>query len=192
MRPATVLLAIILWVLALPSVAGEIPGWHLSGSSPNEYSISLDRTIAYDGTTSGLLASSIQVPTGFGTLMQEAHGDLLKGRRVRLTAYVRSEGVKDRAGLWFRVDGTGDAPLAIDNMRDRPIKGDSDWTPYSIVLDVPKDATAIAYGVFLTGPGKLWLDSISWDVVTNLKPPTSSDPPAPTLPQMPFNLGFED
>jgi hypothetical protein len=39
----------------------------------------------------------------------------------------------------------------FDNMDDRPIKGDSEWQQYAVVLDVPSEATALAYGILLSG-----------------------------------------
>lgn len=190
MTPAVVLLVLILGTLAQPAAAHDIDGWHLAGSNRTDYSITLDGVAPHSGAASALLSSSAEAPTGFGTLMQETRGDDLMGHRVRFTAYVKSKGVKEWAGLWMRVDGTDNARLAFDNMQDRPIKGDSAWAPYSIVLDVAKDATTIAFGVLLKGPGKVWLDSAMFEAVADTEPTTALAPP-PTLPPMPINLDFE-
>ena len=49
------------------------------------------------------------------------------GTRLRLTAYVKTQGVDDWAALWMRVDSADEAkPLAFDNMADRPINGTTD------------------------------------------------------------------
>jgi hypothetical protein len=50
-------------------------------------------------------------------------------------------------------------------MQDRPIKGSHDWTQYSIVLDVGNNATAIAFGILMSGPGAVWIDDLALDPV---------------------------
>ena len=61
---------------------------------------------------------------------------------------------KDGGGhLWLRVDGPEpDATLQFDNLDNRPVKGTTDWQEYSLVLDVPANASALAYGFFIGGP----------------------------------------
>ncbi|KAB2352595.1 hypothetical protein [Actinomadura rudentiformis] len=43
--------------------------------------------------------------------------------------------------------------LAFDNMGDRPVRGTADWQRYEVVLDVPRAAVNVAYGVLLVGAG---------------------------------------
>ena len=50
-------------------------------------------------------------------------------------------------------------------MQNRPIKGTSDWTRYEIVLDVPQNAAAIAFGIRLRGKGQVWLDDVQFAIV---------------------------
>ena len=187
--PSIALAALALCAVALPS-ASELPeDWFLAGSNPQDYVVSTDRSAAHGGGACALLASKSDNPKGFGTLMQTTQAGSLRGKRLRLTAYVRSQGVKEWAGLWLRMDGSNPPPLSFDNMHDRPIKGDSIWQPYSIVLDVPQEATAVAFGVLLHGAGKVWLDSAGFDIVDESVPTTGV--PAPRLPLAPSNLDFE-
>jgi hypothetical protein len=87
------------------------------------------------------------------------------------------------------VDGR-ESSLSFDNMQDRPIKGDSDWRAYSIVLDVPEQATGIAYGVLLAGAGSVWMDGASFEVVDQTVPTTGTGRGTrPTA--VPTNLDFE-
>ncbi len=130
------------------------------GTGPNKknvYSIkSVDSTIGKEG---------------FGTYMKwRVPGEYLK-KRVRVTAYMRSADIKNWAGLWFRIDGNGkDAEgnsktLGFDNMQDRPVKGNTDWKKYDVVLDVPEDTRGIAYGVLLSGTGQVWFEELTLEVV---------------------------
>ena len=190
MRSVYGLLAILALCAVAQVSASEPPkDWVLAGSNPQDYSVGADRSNAHSGRASALLASKSDAAKGFGTLLQMVQAGSFQGKRLKFTAYVRSKGVRDWAGLWLRVDGAGSSQLAFDNMHDRPIRGDSDWQPYSIVLDVPKEATAIAFGILLSGPGEVWIDTGTLETVDKTVPTTGT--PAPQMPQVPSNLDFE-
>ena len=123
--------------------------------------------------------------------MQTAQPGSYGGKRMKYSAYVRTSGVENWAGLWLRVDGPdGQQPVAFDNMHDRPIKADTDWMPYSVVLDVPTGATALAYGVLLVGPGHVWIDDAKIELVDARAPTTGNAHQG--APATPANLDFED
>jgi hypothetical protein len=96
------------------------------------------------------------------------------GNRVKMTAWIKSEGVEDWAGMWLRVDGESKSATAFDNMGDRPIKGTTEWTQYSIVLNVHPKATNIAYGVLVSDAGTVWIDDVQFELVGEKEPTTGS------------------
>ncbi len=91
------------------------------------------------------------------------------------------------------------AALAFDNMKDRPIKGTTEWRKYEVVLDVPEEAEDIFFGFLLHGTGRAWVDDITFDVVgrdvattdLRLEPQINDEGPSPDLPKEPRNLDFE-
>jgi hypothetical protein len=111
------------------------------------------------------------------------------GKRVRLSGYVKAEGVEGWSGLWMRVDKEHEM-LEFDNMQDRPIKGTSDWRTYDVVLDVPQGATGIAFGILLCGPGRVWLSGTKFEVVSDATKTTGSGSAA--RPAAPVNLDFSE
>jgi hypothetical protein len=139
-------------------------GWIKAGSHPADYDMGNDPTTAFTGTSSGYIKSSKPEPQGFGTYMQMIDATDYRGKRVRLSAQVKAQSVADWAGVWMRVDAPSGAS-AFDNMQDRPIKGAQDWTNHTIVLDVGTNATAIAFGVLLSGKGSVWIDDIELEAV---------------------------
>lgn len=166
-------------------------GWILSGSHPHAYEIGVDPTQAHNGKQSGFLASLTDAPVeGFATLMQMFKSDKFRGQRLRLSGYVKTENVGQWAGMWMRVDGRDQEVLQFDNMQNRPLTGTLPWTHCQIVLDVPADSTAIAFGVLLGGSGRVWMDSLQFDAVDRSVPVTNLDA-EPELPEEPMNLGFE-
>lgn len=124
---------------------------------------------------------------GFVTAMQQLAADGYRGKRVRLSAKVRGDAVKNWAGLWMRVDGDKGVVLAFDNMKSRPLKGTFDWQGASVVLDVAPEATALAFGVLQDGDGatlagQLAIEIVGTDVATtNMTHTMSKAPPNLTL-----------
>ena len=169
--------------------AAAVPfGWLLAGSNPDNYETGVDPQASYHGSPSAYLKAKQSTVEGFGTLMQDFSAGQYAGKRVRLRASIKAEEVADWAGLWMRVD-KGSAVLSFDNMVDRPIKGTTGWRNYEVVLDVPQDATGIAFGILLNESGSVWLNNVQFDGV-GVDVPTTAKAPA-RLPEGPTNLNFE-
>jgi hypothetical protein len=91
--------------------------------------------------------------------------------------------------MWLRVDSKfAKKYLSFDNMKDRPIKGDTDWTKYEIVLNVPLESSTLNYGVLFNGTGKVWFDQLSIEIVGNI----DADYKSTSLPDKPTNIDFEE
>ncbi|WP_437809207.1 hypothetical protein [Sorangium sp. So ce1078] len=166
-------------------------GWSLAGSETEAYAVGVDSKVKRSGKAAAFLRSVRDPGDEFGTLMQSISANELRGKRVRLQAWVKSDDVKGWAGLWMRVDGRHSNTLAFDNMSDRAIKGTTDWTQYQVVLDVGNAAESISFGTLLTRTGSLWIDDVELSPVPTTVPTTELSL-ARTLPERPVNLGFED
>ena len=169
--------AIVLTVASSFTLQAAAPrGWLLAGNKPANYDTGIDSQVKYQDADSAYLKSKADVADsdkGFGTLMQSFRATQYLGKRVRVSGFIKSEGVQEWSGLWMRVDRDSTV-VGFDNMQDRPIKGTNDWRRYEVVLDVPKDATGIAFGVLLSGSGTVWLNSTSFEVVDTSVPTTGS------------------
>lgn len=163
-------------------------GWFMAGSKPANYQTGVDQAMTANGLPSAFLKSAVPDTGGFGTLMQEISASEYAGKRVRLRAWVRSQDVSDSAGMWMRVD-KGQTSVAFDNMQNRPIKGSLSWETYDVVLDVPQDATGIAFGILLSGAGEVWMNNVTFEAVGNDVPTTSS---SPGQANWPANLNFTE
>jgi hypothetical protein len=174
--------------LSLAANAAAPEGWIVAGSTPADYEFGTD-TSAGDGSKAAFIkGKSSAAATGFGTLMQTVAADDYRGGRWKLTARMRTEDAM-RAQLWMRVDGPDRKPQSFDNMNNRPVTGDSAWKTYEIVLDVPSDGFAIAFGVLLSGPGTVWVDDFKFERVPNTTPVTSPSV-GQGQPRSPVNLDF--
>jgi hypothetical protein len=184
------------------SLQAQVPsGWHFAGSRPQEYDCSVDLATPYNGLPSTYIKSKPGVTTtGFGSMMQEFSPTPYLGKRIRLSANLKSEGVTSWGGLWMRVDDANHqrngypSSLAFDNMhdglKDRSVKGTTGWQNYSVVLDVPTEATGIYIGYLLDGPGALWMSGVKVEVVGPEVPVTGRTMNAPPS-NGPVNLNLE-
>ena len=170
-------------------------GWFKAGSKPKSYKMGIDKGAGKDGRNAATIKSKSGKIDGFGTLMQFSLPDKYRGKRVRMTGFLKTDKVSDWAGLWFRVDKKGFGSIAFDNMKngttDRSVKGTTEWTKYEIVLDVSQEATGLAYGALLSGTGQIWFDDINFEMVSDSIPVTGIEKQNLKKSNDPVNLDFE-
>ncbi|MDQ2811469.1 MAG: hypothetical protein M3Z75_06195 [Actinomycetota bacterium] len=156
--------------------------WQITGSPARDYEMGLLTGISYEGNRVAQLRfrSAISEPVGFGAVMQSITATRYRGGRVRFSSLARACEVSDWAGLWLRVDGLN-GTLIIDNMQDRPLRGSTDWTEASIVLDVPEKATTLHFGALLSGAGAIDLARPRFEDVGEAVPVTVTATVVPLL-----------
>lgn len=170
----------------------SIKGWMLSGSNPNNYQMGIDHNIVHGGKASGYLQSTtVMEKDEFATMMQQFKADNYRGKRIKLSCFVKSKDVQQFAGMWMRIDNQSGDVLQFDNMSNRPIVGTQEWNYCSIVLNVPKESASISFGVLIQGKGKVWVDQFAFNEVTDDTKTTNLE----LFPEMldePTNLAFEE
>lgn len=170
----------------------KVKGWFLSGSNPYSYEMGIDHKTVHHGKASGYLKSkTVLDSTEFATMMQSFKADKFIGKRIRLSSFIRTENVETYAGMWMRVDDKMEDVLQFDNMSNRPIKGNTNWNRYSIVLDVPDNSAVISFGVILAGQGSVWADQFTFEEVDKSIPTTNLEIRGELLDE-PVNLSFEE
>src|SRR6478752_944624 len=183
--------------VAMTLFSFDLPaGWFKAGSEPKSYEMGIESGAGLDGKNAATIKSKSSKIKGFGTLMQDCLPDNYLGKRVRMTGLVKSANVEDWAGLWFRVDEKDSKKsISFDNMhdgkKDRSITGTTEWTKYEIVLDVPLNASNLAYGALLVGKGQIWFDNIKFEVVDNSVPTTGKGKEQLMPIKEPMNLDFD-
>lgn len=97
---------------------------------------------------------------GFGNIMSSLDANMYRGKKIKYKAWVKmAKGSSGTGHLWFRVDKVDNTPGFFDNMGARPIIK-ADWHSYEIVGSVDQLATKLAFGCFLQGKGKLFIDQV--------------------------------
>jgi RNA polymerase sigma factor (sigma-70 family) len=196
-RPAAAVAAPESVALRLP-VDNTLPeGWGGGSSQPGQYEIGQDQTVFRGGKASGVIKATADAPQGFGTLTQTCKADDYRGKRLRLSGYVKVKDADAGAGLWLRVD-SANKTQAFDNMQGRSVKDTADWAKYEIVVDVPADAAYLTFGMLLNGKGAAWVDDLKFETVgddvktTNtLEQPIDIPQQEFQAPAKPVNLDFE-
>jgi erythromycin esterase len=147
-------------------------GWGGGSAHAGAYESGIDRKVFHGGKASAFVRMNGAGRDDFGTLAQVIQAEPYRGRRVRLSAYLKTQDAVDGAGLWMRIDGKG-AVLAFDNMDPRRVRGTKDWQKAEVVLDVSEKAQAIAFGLLLVGSGKVWIDDVRIEAVGKDVPSTN-------------------
>ena len=184
------------------SAADRIPkGWSKDGTRPHIYEVGLDAFVKHSDKASAYIKLAGPDAVGFCTLMQSFKANGYHGKRVRMSAWVRTENA-DSAQLWLRLD-SANGIAGFDNMNNRQVRGTVDWKKYELVLDVPTNTVKIAFGALLAGNGQAWVDDFVFEVVgkdtptTNMLPPEQMKegderPESDNYPAQPLNLNFEE
>jgi C-terminal processing protease CtpA/Prc len=106
-------------------------------------------------------AQAVETGPGFGSLGQNLDAAPHRGRQIRLEAALKTDvrGTGNQAQLWLRVDRPDGQRGFFDNMIDRPVTATT-WGTYGIEGYIADDAERIAFGAFLFGEGRAWLDAV--------------------------------
>jgi hypothetical protein len=184
---------------AILAAVGSVPnGWAIAENG-NAMEVTRDCDEAHGGKCSLRLASD--GGPGWGAVAQRLSAAEYAGRRIVLSGWLRTERAEGAAQFWLRVDA-GARVVAFDNMADRPVSGTEPWTQYRLAVDVPHDASVVAFGVLLRGSGRAWADDLEL-AIGDEREVASTDMLRPEemvrhlsrepagLPRLPANLGFE-
>lgn len=194
-RLSAVLCALVTVLAVHLTAAADLPaGWFKDGKAPRLFRAGVDTEVSRNGGTSAYLRSWTASPPVFGTLMQQVDAERYRGKRLRLTGWLKTEEVDHEdgwAGLWMRVESPAGRSISYDNTEEEPVRETSeDWVQCTIVLDVADDAEVIAFGFMLVGAGRVWADDIAFEEV-GPEVPVTATPHRRGLPKEPVNLGFD-
>ena len=141
-------------------------GW-LFGPWWTRYQGGIDTAVARSGAQSAVLRATPgpwNPSRGYASFDQEVAGSELAGKRVRLSGYVRTEGITaGAADLWWAVLNK-DGSVSYADSSAQGSTGTTPWTRHTLELDVRADADIILFGVELYGNGTAWFDDLEVEV----------------------------
>ncbi|MCW5939596.1 MAG: hypothetical protein KF884_01275 [Fimbriimonadaceae bacterium] len=104
----------------------------------------------------------------FGNFMSIVPANELRGKKVTLTARLRSDTPGTRAQMWMRVDLESGGMGGFDNMSDRPVALPT-WQDAKIEMDIDAEAKHIAIGFIATPQGDISFDDVQLKVHSGTK-----------------------
>lgn len=171
--------------------AGKVPaGWM---ASPAMLKFGFEATASDERPQSGQRSALISrlnekyYGETFGSLTQGINAAAYRGQRLKLRVMARAEttGLGNQAYLRLVIAGLG--RVAFDNLINCPVTT-ADWRAYEIEADVPDNATAISYGLYLIGQGRAWFDTVSLAAVAKSNTGAAADLSGTWK----FEVNFED
>ena len=192
-------LLLLLTAFATVRADGLPMGWFTYSPKQGEFLSKRDSGSVHSGKAAAAITRVSGSGDNFETVMQAINAAPFAGKRVRLSAWLKTE-VADSAQLWLRIDGPAQQ-LTMDNMDDRPVRGTTGWTRYELILDVPQTATHLAFGALLNGGGSLYVDDFEIGLHTGKEKSTElysakdlkadAFRPMKRVSDKPINLDFE-
>lgn len=145
----------------------SLNNWVIGGSSSNSYEIGVDNNSFYSVAPSFYIKSTSENIKNDvnGTLTQRLKPDKYKGKRIKISAYVKSE-YPEKIGntSYFYISGHSDEDAV------KTIYNTKDWQQLAFVVDIPETAKYFDYGVSLWGTGQIWIDDLKIKIVDKSVP----------------------
>ncbi len=135
-----------------------------SGVHWQDYTSGTDETGPQPGRKSGYLKALVPEPQGYADLRQAILAENYLGKRIRLSADIKTDGVEQQAGLYLRVID----PAMTKPPEERQLvayQGTQDWTRTEMEVEVPADSMYLLFGIGLTGKGQVWMTNVQLESI---------------------------
>ena len=153
-------------LLAQPILSFDGTLWHANSSDPAAYLVGLTKIAGMAEREAVVIVARPGVlHEGKGGAMQSLPADEWRGKRVRLTARLKSEAATQVQIVMDIVSGAAPERQTVQTMVTKPLFGTRDWHAQEIVMEVPADARDIVYGFYLRGRGMVFGDSFKLEAV---------------------------
>jgi hypothetical protein len=104
-------------------------------------------------------------PEPYGAVAQAVRAGPYRGKVARLTAWLRTKEANDNGAVLTLLVLAAGATLEQNFMLDRPVKGTTPWTRYTITIPVARGADTVEVGAMMRGKGSLWFDDVELEFV---------------------------
>ncbi len=134
--------------------------WNLYSPRRTLYESARDPSELRNGQPAVRINSIGTLPDGTFCIYDRVERDIGKylGRRVRVTMWMKMEGISGTAYTAVRVRD-GDQQVISRNQPGGPwVAGNADWRAFTTEAEIPQNAKYIDFGMTLNGAGKVWVD----------------------------------
>jgi hypothetical protein len=138
-------------------------GWFQNGSRPTRFAVGVDGQQTYANRPSLYIKSVDRVnKDDCSGVMQICSAQNFIGKRVRLSAWIKTERADGDATLVLRADGTPGI-LRFNHLGTDAPQGSVDWTHYAVSLRVPEGSINLVYGFVLRDSGTAWFNQVVFE-----------------------------
>ncbi len=106
--------------------------WQLGARNPEKYKSIINFSAVYQESEGYGFGSELAEATEFGTICHQRDAAEYRGKRIRLTAELKTENCEVGASMWARADAPNPNDLAFDKMGDRILEGTNNWQESSL------------------------------------------------------------
>ncbi|HKV10767.1 MAG TPA: erythromycin esterase family protein [Thermoanaerobaculia bacterium] len=141
-------------------------GWYF-GPWWTTYQGGIDTSVVHSGAQSVALRATPgpwNPQTGYASFEQDLEGSEFAGKRVRLSGYVRTEGITVGAADLFLGFLTEDGGFYAVDSSAQGATGTTPWTRHTIEIDVPENTEFLILGMELYGNGAVFFDDFEVEV----------------------------
>ncbi len=133
-----------------------LPGWNAYASHQDtQFSAGVDVDELFSARDVACIEVVSGRESGYVHLQQFLDYQLYRGKKIKLTGFVKTEDVSGSGRMWAsvsntknRVSSTAYFKLALNDTKD--------WTRFEMVINVRNDAYFVQTGATLCGTGKVW------------------------------------
>ena len=129
----------------------------------------------HQGNPSFFLKTKEGASKGKGGLQQAFLADEYRGKRLRLSSFLKTENVEGGTALWIQIEGVNET-LRPANAQEHVLQGTHGWVRRELSVEVPQESISVVLGLTLVGRGHIWLSDVRLEVVdenTSASPPPS-------------------
>ena len=117
----------VLLLIAAATLSAQTPAWRITGLANGEYLISIDSAVSHGGRRSVRIEGLTATPMSTATVLQSIRVGQLRGKRVRLSAYIKTQDVSG-TGAAVAVGAAAANSPGSQGMSMTPwVNGSTDW-----------------------------------------------------------------
>lgn len=136
-------------------------GWGKTPVDPKRCRYEVDRATAARGAASARITCVRDTTArGFAGYTQKLDPAGLRGRKLTLSAMVRTQDAAPGAFLWIGAEDAQGRVMGMTRPDANPIAGTQDWHVVEVSGVVPPTAVKVLIGVSLMASGTVWLDDV--------------------------------
>ncbi len=141
------------------------------------YTASLVDDVTHTGTLALKMVGNPTDASKFMNVSQTVNIDVKELKRIKITAYIKTENVKGNVAMWCQLWDGNKKRIGFENsiMQGVTVTGTTAWKKYSLILTVDKEVKNLFFGAYLAGTGTVWFDDLALEEFEGANEPAAAE-----------------